>query len=250
MIRGQAAGRHDAVDVRMADQGLSPGVENAQHADLRAEMSRIGGDLAERGGARLKEPGVQSGTIPIDQRQEPMREREDDVHIRHVEQLPFTGVQPALARLRLALRAVPIPTRVIGDGLMAARAAGVDVSAEGRGPAAHDGAEHRSLLHAQPRMLLDEGVALRVEDIGHLHRRPAHGAARLPLQPRPRDDHGRRPPAAAPADSARPADGAVTGADTPSCARGRRGPAAAGSCAGRRRPPAGAWRTNDAACAG
>jgi hypothetical protein len=34
---------------------------------------------------------------------------------------------------------------------MAARAAGVDVSAEGRGPAAHDGAEHRSLLHAQPR---------------------------------------------------------------------------------------------------
>lgn len=39
---------------------------------------------------------------------------------------------------------------------------------------AGDGAEHRSLLHAQPRMLLDEGVTLRVEDIGHLHRRPAH----------------------------------------------------------------------------
>ena len=59
---------------------------------------------------------------------------------------------------------------------MSARAAGVDVSAEGRGPAAHDGAEHRSLLHAQPRMLLDEGVALRVEDLGHLHGGPAHGA--------------------------------------------------------------------------
>jgi hypothetical protein len=60
---------------------------------------------------------------------------------------------------------------------MAARAAGVDVSAEGRGPAARDGAEHRSLLHVEPRMLLEEGVALRVEDIGHLHRGPAHGAA-------------------------------------------------------------------------
>ena len=39
---------------------------------------------------------------------------------------------------------------------------------------ARDRAKHRSLLHAQPRMLLDEGVSLRVEDIGHLHRRPAH----------------------------------------------------------------------------
>ena len=39
---------------------------------------------------------------------------------------------------------------------------------------ARDRAEDGSLLHAQPRMLLDEGVTLRVEDIGHLHRRPAH----------------------------------------------------------------------------
>jgi hypothetical protein len=49
--------------VRMADQGLPPGVEDAEHADLRAEMLRIGGDLAERGGARLKEPGVHARTI-------------------------------------------------------------------------------------------------------------------------------------------------------------------------------------------
>ena len=57
---------------------------------------------------------------------------------------------------------------------MAAGATGVDVPAECRGATARDRAEDRSLLHAQPRMLLDEGVALRVEDIGHLHRRPAH----------------------------------------------------------------------------
>ena len=70
MIRGQATGRHDAVHVRMADQGLPPRVEDAQDADLRAEMSRIGGDLAERRGARLEEPRVQPGTIPIGQRQQ------------------------------------------------------------------------------------------------------------------------------------------------------------------------------------
>ena len=32
----------------------------------------------------------------------------------------------------------------------------------------------RPLLHTEPRMLLEEGVALRVEDIGHLHGGPAH----------------------------------------------------------------------------
>ncbi len=50
----------------------------------------------------------------------------------------------------------------------------VEMSAERGGPAARDRAEHAPLLHAEPRMLLEEGVTLRVEDIGHLHRRPAH----------------------------------------------------------------------------
>jgi hypothetical protein len=57
---------------------------------------------------------------------------------------------------------------------MPAGATGVDMPTEGGRAAARDRAEDGSLLHAQPRMLLDEGVALRVEDIGHLHGRPAH----------------------------------------------------------------------------
>ena len=174
MIRRQATGRHDAVDVGMADQRLPPGVKNAEHPDLGAQMSGIGRDLAERHRARLEQPGVQAGTIPIAERQERMRQREDDVDIRHIEQVALACVEPALPSLRLTLRTVAIATRVIGDGLMAAGATGVDVPAERRGATARDRAEDRSLLHAQPRMLLDEGVALRVEDIGHLHRRPAH----------------------------------------------------------------------------
>jgi hypothetical protein len=149
-------------------------VEDAEHPDLGAQMSGIGRDLAEGRRARLEQPGVQADTIPIAERQERMRQREDDVHIRNVEQVTLARVEPAFARLRLTLRAVPVATRVIGDGLMSAATAGVDVSTECSRPTARDGAEHRSLLHAQPRMLLDEGIALRVEDIGHLHRRPAH----------------------------------------------------------------------------
>jgi hypothetical protein len=41
-------------------------------------------------------------------------------------------------------------------------------------------------------MLLEESVTLRVEDIGHLHRRPAHAGLALRFSPWPREDHGRR----------------------------------------------------------
>src|SRR5262245_16727881 len=56
MIGRQSTGRHDTMHMRMADEGLAPGVEDAQYADLRAQMSRVGGHLTERSGARLKEP--------------------------------------------------------------------------------------------------------------------------------------------------------------------------------------------------
>ena len=103
-----------------------------------------------------------------------MREREDDVHIPHVEQFALARVEPALPRLRLAPRAVPIATRVIGDGLMPAGVTPIEMPTERGGATARDRPEHGSLLHAKPRMLLDESVTLRMEDIGHLHGRPAH----------------------------------------------------------------------------
>ena len=57
---------------------------------------------------------------------------------------------------------------------MPAGATPIEMPTQCGGATAHDCPKDRSLLHAQPRMLLDEGVALRVEDVGHLHRRPAH----------------------------------------------------------------------------
>ncbi len=51
----------------------------------------------------------------------------------------------------------------------------IEMAAKGRRATARDRAEDGPLLHTQPRMLRDEGVALRVEEIGHLHRGPAHG---------------------------------------------------------------------------
>ena len=57
---------------------------------------------------------------------------------------------------------------------MPAGVTSVEMAPEGRRATPRDRAKHGSLLHAQPRMLLYQGVTLRVEDIGHLQRRPAH----------------------------------------------------------------------------
>jgi hypothetical protein len=57
---------------------------------------------------------------------------------------------------------------------MSAGAALIDMPAERRGPAPRQRAEDRSLLHVEPRVLVEEVLTLRVEDIGHLHGGPAH----------------------------------------------------------------------------
>ena len=57
---------------------------------------------------------------------------------------------------------------------MSAGVTPIEMPTQCGGATARDRPEDRSLLRAQPRMLLEEGVTLRVEDIGHLHGRPAH----------------------------------------------------------------------------
>ena len=101
---------------------------------------------------------------------------------------------------------------------MPAGATPVDMPTQGGGPTARDGPQDGSLLRTEPRMLRDEGVTLRVEDVGHLHGRPGHGVlvgfrfSRDPGGPRARG------PAAAPTDSAPLGGAAATGVGTSSYA--------------------------------
>ena len=50
----------------------------------------------------------------------------------------------------------------------------IEMASEGDRSTARDRTEDGPLLHAEPRMLVDEVLTLRVEDIGHLHGGPAH----------------------------------------------------------------------------
>jgi hypothetical protein len=162
------------MDVWMPDQGLAPRVKDAQHADRGTEVAWICRDLTQGHCTRLEEPGVQTSAVPIGQGQHAMWEGEDDVHIRHVEQFPRARVEPALPCLRLTLRAMPVSARVIRDGLMPAGVTPIEMPAQRGRATARDRPQDRPLLDTQPRMPLDKGVTLRVEEIGHLHSGPAH----------------------------------------------------------------------------
>ena len=57
---------------------------------------------------------------------------------------------------------------------MSAGATLVEMPAERGGPTPCECAQDGPLLHAQPRMLREKVLTLRVEDIGHLHGGPRH----------------------------------------------------------------------------
>src|SRR5262245_45306566 len=126
-------------------------------------MSGIGRDLEQRRCARLKEDVIKKRGIASTERMEGVRQREDHMDVRHVEQLTFPRCEPARAGLRLTLRTVPVPTRVIRQGPMSAGVTPIDMPAEGGSPTPLERAEHRALLHAQPRMPVTEVITLRVE---------------------------------------------------------------------------------------
>src|SRR5687768_8877772 len=92
------------------------------------------------------------------------------------QQLSFPCCEPAFARLRLALRAVPVSATVVGDGrLVATPGTGIDMTAQRRCPAARNSPESLELLKVETLLVpVQEAVTLRAEDVGHLHDGTAH----------------------------------------------------------------------------
>ncbi len=106
-VERDAAAWHDHVDVRVMGHGRAPAVQHGGDADAGAEMRR--------------------------------RQREHDVIVRHGQQIGLALGEPLLRRGALALRAMPIATRVVGDLGVGAILASLDMPAERRRAAALDG---------------------------------------------------------------------------------------------------------------
>lgn len=115
----------------MQVQLLAPGVEHGQHADARAQVFGIGGNLQQglRGTTKqqvVDEPGVAQG-----QRVELFRQGEDDMEVGDRQQLFAALLQPARLLQSLTFWTVTVAAGVVNDFLRPAVDTLVDMPAQG-----------------------------------------------------------------------------------------------------------------------
>src|SRR5689334_17107982 len=105
-------------------------MQDAEEPDLSTEMFGIPGDLEQSLGAGAKQKAVDFALVLQGQRGQLMRQCEDDMHVAGGQKVPAARLEPAVTGVGLALRTMPVSTRVIGNGLIAATGTGIHMSAE------------------------------------------------------------------------------------------------------------------------
>ena len=166
--------------VRVKQQVLPPGVQNAEEADGGSQVFGISRDLQQGVGAGLEQQTVDLLLVLQGERVQLMRQREDDVEVAHRQHFGLSLGDPAVAGRGLTLGTVAIAAGVIGDGLMPALGALVAMAAQSGGAATLDGAQHFDMRPVQPApALFDEAGARSANNVGHLDGWPVHLLARL-----------------------------------------------------------------------
>ena len=148
VIGRESAGGNRTVDMRMEQQVLTPGMQDAQETNLCSQMLRVSGHLKECGGAGLEQQAIEHFRIVLTEWIQLVRDGEDHMKVGHAEHFFLAGGKPALACLRLALWAMAIAARVIRDGLMAALWTVIDMAAERCCAATGDGSQYAESLKA------------------------------------------------------------------------------------------------------
>src|SRR5713101_9977305 len=99
----------------MEEQVLSPGVQEADDADLCAQVFAIDSDLQQGLRAGGEQQVVEQTRVLQGQHIEFVRHSEHDMEVAGGQEFEFASRQPVLACLCLALGAVPISARVVGE---------------------------------------------------------------------------------------------------------------------------------------
>ena len=89
MIGSETAGGEHAMNMGVKLQSLVPGVQHAEEADLRAQMTGIAGDLEQRCSTGVKQQVVDHLLVLQGQWRQFTRQREDHVDVASGQQLPF-----------------------------------------------------------------------------------------------------------------------------------------------------------------
>ena len=174
-IGRQSARGHDAVDVRMMLEALSPGVQDHQSANRRAQAFRVGRDLQQRRRRGPKQEVVDDALVGERETRERLRHREDDVHVADRQELLLPRGHPGVAGGGEALGTMPIPTAVVREGRLRALVAAIAVPAECRRSTLGDGPEDAPMLPGHPGAVrLQKTIAVLAHDVGHLEGWPRH----------------------------------------------------------------------------
>ena len=142
----EAAGRYDVMDVGMMLKVLSPGMEHAKKPDLCSQMLWVAGEFQQRRCAGSEEQIVKQPLVLQNESREFVRQGEDDVEVRYRQQLRRSRRHPSGTCVPLASWTVPIPARVVRDGLMAAARALITMAAQGRCATSDDRIEDLAML--------------------------------------------------------------------------------------------------------
>ena len=137
------------MQVGVQRQVLPPGVQHGQEADPRPEVLWVGGHLQQRPGDGLEQQAVHHPLVAQSQGIEGVGQGEDDVEVRHRQQVGGLFVQPGGAGRCLAFGTVPIAAGVVCRALVAALIAGLHMPAQRCRAAGGDVAQDAPLLARQ-----------------------------------------------------------------------------------------------------
>jgi len=133
------------MQVRMMQQGLAPSVKDGEEAELGAEMYGVGSDGQQGFGGGAEKDVIDRCLVVKGDGGDLLRHREDDMEVRHDEELGSSVVKPLGTGQQLALRAVAIAARVVRDALVATGIALLDMAAERSRATPFDRRHHATL---------------------------------------------------------------------------------------------------------
>jgi len=152
-IRGQPASGNHTVEMGMMVQGLAPGMQHREEADVRAEMPRIVCHSQEGLGHGLEQTRRQGARVLQHSWAQSMRQREHHMEGGALEELRFAGSEPRRLRAALTLGAMPMTTGIVGVLGVVTVVTLRQVASQGGRPAGRNGPQDPPLLGRDSRAL-------------------------------------------------------------------------------------------------
>ena len=164
------------MNMRMNFEFLAPGMQNAEEANFRTEVSRIASDFEKSFGTGAEQEIVEDLLVLQDQWRQAAGECEDHVQVAGREKLTLTRSDPAVPSSSLTLRAMAIAAAVIGDGgTIPATGALIEMTAECGGTTPANGQQYFDVLPTEPVAIsFEESISRGADQIGHLEWWPVH----------------------------------------------------------------------------